>query len=212
MSLVCRRRRGPLLNSRRWWSGAILCSLLAGCGEQGVPVPSDRFHRLVVGAPQTVYQTPKLDGTMEVDRFRAAGILEDRAIIFVEHDSPNVMHQYHYHLWADAPTRMLQTVTMEYLRDARVADQVVVTGMRIDPTYTLIGDIKKLEHVVGNSSSVMVELEFGLREHKDGSVVWVKNYSAGRTVKDDSVGAATLAISESVEEILDNLSADLARR
>ena len=212
MSLVCRRRRGLLLNSRRWWSGAILYSLLAGCGEQGVPVPSDRFHRLVIGAPDTVYQTPKLDGTMEVDRFHAAGILEDRAIIFVEHESPNVMHQYHYHLWADAPTRMLQTVTMEYLRDARVADQVVVTGLRIDPSYTLIGDIKKLEHVVGNSSSVMVELEFGLREHKDGSVVWVKNYSASRPVKDDSVGAATFAISESVEEILDNLSADLARR
>ena len=189
-----------------------MCSVLAGCGEQGVPVPSDRFHRLMVGAPDTVYQTPELTGIMEVDRFRAAGIFQDRAIIFVEHDNPNVMHQYHYQLWADAPPRMLQIVTMEYLRDARLADQVVIAGSRIDPTYTLIGDIKKLEHVVGNSSSVVVELEFGLREHKDGSVVWVKHYSASRKVKDDSVGAATLAISESVKEILTSLSADLARR
>ena len=192
--------------------GAILCGLLAGCGEQGVPVPSDRFHRLTIGAPDTVYQTPKLTGAMEIDRFRAAGVLQNRAIIFVERDSPNVMHQYHYQLWADAPTRMLQIVTMEYLRDARLAEQVVISGSRIEPDYTLIGDIKKLEHVVGNSSSVVVELEFGLREHTHGSVVWVKSYSAVRKVNDDSVGAATRAISESVEEILTRLSADLARR
>jgi ABC-type uncharacterized transport system auxiliary subunit len=192
--------------------GAILCGVLAGCGEEGIPVPSDRFHRLSVGAPDTVYQTPKLNGVVEIDRFHATGVLQNRAIVFVETDSPHVMHQYHYQLWADDPTRMLQNVTLEYLRDARVADEVVMTGFRIDPTYTLIGDIKKLEHVVGNSSSVVVELEFGLREHKNGSVVWAKSYSAGRKVKDDSVAAATRAISESVREILTRLSADLAKR
>lgn len=200
------------MNSRRWWLGVILCSVLSGCGEQGVPVPSDRFHRLIIGAPDPVYQTPKLTGTLEIDRFHAAGVLQNRAIIFVEHDNPNVMHQYHYQLWADAPTRMLQIVTMEYLRDARLADQVVISGSSIEPEYTLIGDIKKLEHVVGNSSSVVVELEFRLREHEHGGVVWVKGYSAVRKVKDDSVGAATRAISESIQEILASLSADLARR
>ena len=212
MSVASCRRRGPLLSSRRWWVGAVLCGVLAGCGEQGVPVPSDRFHRLIIGTPDTVYQTPKLAGTIEIDRFHAAGVLQNRAIIFVEHDSPNVLHQYHYQLWADAPTRMLQIVTMEYLRDSRLADDVVISGSRTAPDYTLIGDIQKLEHVVGNSSSVVVEIEFGLREHEKGSVVWVKSYTAVGEVKDDSVGAATLAISESVEEILTSLSTDLARR
>ena len=190
----------------------MFCSLLAGCGEQGVPVPSDRFHRLIVGAPETVFPSPKLSGTLEVERFRADGVLQNRAIVFIEHDSPNVMHQYNYHLWADAPTRMLQIVTVEYLRDARLADQVVISGSRIDPSYTLIGDIKKLEHLVGDSSSVVVEIEFGLREHKDGSVVWLKTYTASKTVKDNNVGTASVAISESVEQILHDLSADLARR
>jgi len=185
--------------------------VLAGCGEQGVPVPSDRFHRLDIGGPATVYQTPQLAGVVEVDRFHAAGVLQDRAIVFVEHDNPNVMHQYNYHLWADSPTRMLQMATVDYLREAQLADQVVTTGLRIEPTYTLIGGIKKLEHVVGNSSSVVVELEFGLRERRDGSLVWVKSYTADMTVKDDSVATATRAISEAVEEILSNLSADLAR-
>ncbi len=200
------------MNSLRWWSGAILCGVLAGCGEQGVAVPSDRYHRLIIGAPTTVYETPRLAGTVEVDRFRAAGILQDRAIIFVEYDNPNVMHQYYYQLWADPPTRMLQEATVDYLRDAQLADLVVTTGLRIDPTYTLIGNIKKLEHVVGNSSSVVVELEFGLREHGNGGLIWIKSYSASRTVTDDTVAGATRAISEAVEEILTSLSADLARR
>jgi ABC-type uncharacterized transport system auxiliary subunit len=76
----------------------------------------------------------------------------------------------------------------------------------------LTGDIKKLEHIVGNSSSVVVELEFGLREHRDGSLVWVKTYTASMTVKDDRVGTATRAMSEAVAEILTSLSADLARQ
>ena len=185
--------------------------MLAGCSEQGVPVPSDRFYRLDVGGPATVYQTPQLAGIVEVDRFRAAGVLQDRAIVFVEYGNPNVMHQYNYHLWADSPTRMLQIATVDYLREAHLADQVVTTALRVQPTYTLIGDIKKLEHVVGNSSSVVVELEFGLRENRDGSLVWVKSYTTTMTVKDDKVATATRAISEAVEEILTNLSADLAR-
>jgi cholesterol transport system auxiliary component len=200
------------LNSRYWWSGAILASALAGCGGEGVPVPSDRFHRLTVGEPATVYETPQLEGTVEVDRFNAAGVLQDRAIIFIEHDNPNVMHQYHYHLWSDPPTRMLQIATVDYLRAAHMADQVVKTGRRIIPAYTLTGDIKRLEHVVGNSSSVLVELEFGLRGHKDGNLVWVKSYTVNKAVDDDSVETATRAIGEAVEEILASLSVDLAKR
>ena len=79
------------------------------------------------------------------------------------------------------------------------------------PSYTLTGEIKKLEHVVGNSSSVIVELEFGLREHEKGSQVWVRSYTVNRAVGDDSVAAATRAIGAAVEEILGELSADLAR-
>lgn len=176
-----------------------------------MPVPTDRFHRLSVGAPATVYQAPQLEGTVEVDRFNATGVLQDRAIIFIEHDKPNVMHQYHYQLWSDPPTRMLQTATVEYLRAAHLADQVVKTGLRVVPSYTLMGDIKRLEHVVGNSSSVQVELEFGLRDQRDGTLVWVKSYAASREVDNDSVAAATQAIGEAVEEILASLSADLAR-
>ena len=189
----------------------VLVGALAGCGGEGVPVPSDRFHRMNVGDPVKIYDAPQLAGTLEVDRFNAAGVLQDRAIIFVENKNPNVMHQYHYQLWSDPPTRMLQIATVDYLRAAHLADQVVKTGLRVVPSYTLTGEIKKLEHVVGNSSSVLVELDFELREHERGSLVWVKSYTVNKPVDDDSVAAATRAIGEAVEEILGSLSADLAR-
>lgn len=207
----CDRRRGLLLNSRYLWPVAAVCSIVAGCGGEGVPVPSDRFHRLTVGAPEVVYKSPRLTGIMEVDRFDAEDVLEDRAIVFTEHDNPNVLHQYQYQLWSDPPTRMLQTATVEYLRAAQIADQVVKTGLRIEPTYTLTGEIKKLEHMVGNSSSVLVEIEFGLKEHKAGDLVWTKTYAVRKVVPEGSVAAATRVISEAVEEILASLSMDLAR-
>ena len=189
----------------------MLVGALAGCGGEGVPVPSDRFHRMDVGSPATVCEAPQLTGTLEVDRFNATGVLQDRAIIYVEHDTPNVLHQYHYHLWADPPTRMLQMATVDYLKSTKVADRVIKSGLRVVPSYTLSGDIKRLEHVVGNSYSVLVELEFGLREHEQRSLVWVKSYTVNKAVDDDSVAAATRAIGEAVEEILASLSSDLAR-
>lgn len=200
------------MNSRRWWLVAVLSGVLGACGGQGVPAPSDEFHRLAVGAPSVVYSKPPIAGVLEVDRFHASDVLQDRAIVFVEHDSPNVLHQYRYQLWADEPTRMLQTVTIDYLREAHLADRVVAAGLRVVPAYTLTGDLRKLEHEVGSPSGVSVALEFYLREHKSGSVVWMKGYNAGRTVQNSSVGAASRAIGEAVEEILGNLSMDLARR
>lgn len=190
----------------------MLCGILAGCGGQGVPVPSDRFHRLSVGAPSTVYQTPSLAGTVEVERFLADGVLQDRAIVFVEHDNPNVLQQYQYQLWAEPPTRMLQAATVEYLREAHVADQVVDSDVRVEPSYTLTGEIKKLEHVRGNSSSVLVELEYRLQDYRRGDLVWVKTYRVGKAARDASVAAATDAIGQAVADVLAMLSDDLARR
>lgn len=208
----CNRRWGAPLNSRNLWPGVVVCGVLVGCGGQGVAVPSDRYHRLTLAPPANVYQAPKLIGTVEVARFLANGVLQDRAIIFTEHDNPNVLHQYQYQFWSDPPSRMLQAATVEYLRATHIADQVVKTGLRIEPTYTLTGDIKKLEHVVGNSSSVQVELEFGLREYKGGDLVWLKAYTARKAVDDASVAAATRAMGKAVEEILASLSMDLAGR
>ena len=200
------------MSSRHRWLAVVLSVALVACGEQGVPVPSDQFHRLNVGAPGVVYEKAPISGVLEVDRFRASEVLQDRAIVFVEHDSPNVLHQYYYQLWVDEPPRMLQTVTIDYLREAHLADQIVGTGLRIVPAYTLSGEIKRFEHEIGSPSSVAVALEFSLREHKSGSMVWMKSYNASRTVANSSVSAATRAISEAVEEILGRLSTDLASR
>lgn len=191
--------------------GTLLCGTLAGCGQQGVPVPTDRFHRLMVDAPATVYPAPHIAGTVEVERFDAAGVLQGRPIVFVQNDNPNVLHQYQYQLWVDSPTRLLQHATVDYLRQANLADQVVPSGLRIEPTYTLVGDIRQLEHVIGNSTSVVVELEFKLREHKEDRLVWLKSYKATRAVKDGTVGAATRAMSEAISDIMAELAADLAR-
>ena len=72
------------MNSRQLWTVAVLCAGLAGCGQQGVPVPTDRFHRLMIESPATVYPTPRLPGVLEVERFSADGVLQGRSIIFVD--------------------------------------------------------------------------------------------------------------------------------
>lgn len=197
------------MSSRSLGSAVVLCTILVGCGGQGAPVPTDRFYRLNVAAPSAVFETPKLAGTLEVDRFKASGVLQDRAIVFVEQGYPNVMQQYQYQLWEDPPTLMLETATVEYLRSTHLADQVVTAGLRIEPSYTLTADIRKLEHVVGSSSSVRVEIEYRLRDYRRGDLVWVKTYKVAKAARDASVVAATEAIGDAVGEILANLTTDL---
>ena len=72
------RRQVPRSSSRSRWAAVLVCAALVGCGEQGVPVPTDRFHRLTVEGPTGVYEAPRLEGILEVERFNAAGVLQGR--------------------------------------------------------------------------------------------------------------------------------------
>ena len=200
------------MSSRLGLAGAALCTLLVGCGQQPVAVPKDHFYRLSITPSASVVRAEKLEGVVQVDRFGADGLFQDRAIVYAHSDTPNVLHQYRYHFWTEAPTRMLQNVTVQYLRSAHLADQIVTPEHRTDASFTLSGDIRKLEHIVGNSSRVLVEIEYGLRRNSDGSLVWLKDYRVSKVIADEHVSGATQAISQAMSEILSELIADISSR
>lgn len=186
----------------------IVSTALAGCGQP--QVPQDRFYRLATALPEKTFETPRLEGSLVVERFVADGLISERSIVYAT-SSDTELEQYHYHYWIDSPTRMLQELMVSYLRAVNLATQVVTSEFRIAPDYTLSGKIKRLEQVRGGSPQVVAELEFGLKSRTGGGLLWLKEYRVEEDAADDSVGSAVNALSKAVSRIYAELLEDISR-
>jgi len=191
---------------------AVLAAILLAASCAQPPVPQEYFHRLTAAPTERQGASPRLEGTLEIERFAAEGLIHDRALVYVDARHPHTLRQYRYHFWTDSPTRMLQHTTADYLRDVNLARRVVTPELRASPSYTLTGKVKRLEHVVGNSARVVVELEFGLRRESDGELVWMQGYEVEKEIDQDGVLAAVRSMNEAVEQILANLVRDVEVR
>lgn len=182
--------------------------VVAGCAQ--VPVPQDHFYRLVVSAPAHRLERPLMPGTLVVNRFLADGLLSERAVVYMTAGAPNELEQYHYRYWSDPPTRLLQDLTIDYLRAAGVAREVVSPAMRARADYTLTGKLKRLELVRGAHPRAVVAVELGIERERDGRLVWLKGYEASRPVASDDVVALAAALGHALDDIFGKVVADLS--
>lgn len=189
---------------------SVAALVIAGCGGTAEAPPQESFYRLDVADPPRA--TAPLDGSMVVRRFTTDGTVGQRPIVYAEADSRHALHQYNYHFWVDTPARMVQELTVDMMRAARVADPVVTPEVRVDPDYELTGKIKVLEHIRGDESSVIVGLGFALQRLRDGELLLVRDYVVERRAADASVTEATRAANEALGEIYAMFVADFDAR
>lgn len=191
---------------------ALLCvASLAGCGS-AAPVPQDKFYRLQAVSTAAPSATPKLDGTLEIERFSADGLTAGRPIVYAESDVPNQLLEYHYHFWTQPPTIMLQDELVTYLRAANYAKNVVTPEMRINPDYGLTGRIRRFEQVLGSPDAAVIEIEVGLRRIADGKLMLLKTYRHESKQSSRGVPAAVVAMNEALNIVYSDLLADLRTR
>lgn len=194
---------------RNLLAGTLALSLVSGCA--GPPAPEDHHFRLVPETPAAL-SAPVLDGPLRVKRFTADGLLAQRPLVYAKSSSPQALQQYNYHFWADVPTVMVQELVVRALRDARVSAQVTTPAHGVDADYELVGRIDRLEHVLGESPSVSVALEFGIVHPGRRELVWLRSYVVERPVDGPGVAAAVNAMSLALSDILSRVVDDLARR
>lgn len=190
----------------RWLSWPILAIALAGCAQ--APVPADRFYRLLPPVARAL-ERPALPGTLVVKRFSADGLLAQRAVVYADSAAPGVLYQYRYHFWADAPTALLQDLTVQALREARVAHEVVRPDLGVDARYILSGRVRRLEHLLGDAPAVVVSLELAITAADQGAPIVLGDHQLSLPLAEPGVDAAVQAISEAVGRILDEFIAGL---
>lgn len=192
----------------RSWTWPLLAIALAGCAQ--APVPADRFYRLLPPAPRAL-ERPALPGTLLVKRFSADGLLGQRAVVYADVAAPGVLYQYRYHFWADAPNSLLQDLTVQALRAARVAREVVTPELGVDARYVLFGRVRRLEHLLGDSPAVAVSLELGITGADHDVPIVLEDHQITLPLAESGVDAAVQAMSEAVRQILDEFIAGLPR-
>jgi len=121
-------------------------------------VPEDAFYRLEVSPPPSPTNKVPLAGILEVDPFRADPLTSGRAMLYRSANAPARIHRLPYTFWMDAPAAMLQREVAEYLRAAKVVEQVVTPAARTNARYALAGTIVRLEQMRSPSPSVVIGL------------------------------------------------------
>lgn len=180
---------------------------LAGCGSD--PVPRDTFYRLGAPAPVAARAGGPIAGAIEVPPLRAAGIVNERAILY--RDGPSTLAQYSYRDWVEAPALMLQRSLVEILRQAQAFESVVTPDMRLDRDYELRGELRQWEHVrIGGQSAVAIEIEISIRRVADNAQVLLKTYKASEAAQGATVDAAVAAFTRGMNGIYTALLTDLA--
>ena len=181
--------------------------VLAACGKPA-PVPSEHFYHLQLGQPPPVAAGPVLNGIIQVERFSAAGVLEQRAILHGK-DAAEVQ-AYHYHAWTEVPAVMLQMQMVRFLRAAGAATTVVTPEQRLAPDYILRGRILRLEQRTASPPMGIVELELSVQRQRDRRLVWLQTYRQRLRAHDASVAAAVAAMAQALTQIYADFLRDVA--
>ena len=172
---------------------------LGACAQP--ELPKDHYYRLNVTAPQQAKQKVIFQGTIEIERFVADGLTAGRSIVYSDSGNEQQLMEQHYHFFSLSPIIMLRDQLIDLLRAANVATMVVSPEMRARPDYRLTAKIKRLEKVVGSQPSAIVELELGLQNERNGSIIHLENYRVEVEAPSQSVDDAVISMNMALTDI-----------
>ncbi|MEM7252895.1 MAG: hypothetical protein AAF493_15875 [Pseudomonadota bacterium] len=192
-------------------------AFLAGCSS-APPVPADHFYRL----PFPKQLGPAHLGTTDLDLrlgevaivqpFRSTGLHNERALLYSDDPGGLRLKRYHYHLWTDAPPKLLQEQLAAYLRRAKAA-RLVRTSSGPIPNHLITGHIYRFEqHVKPKGREVFVELELGVERPGEYKPFVSRRYATQKLVSGDAVKVVDVVaqFGAAVDEIYSRFLTDLA--
>jgi ABC-type uncharacterized transport system auxiliary subunit len=90
-----------------------------------------------------------------------------------------------------------------------VAREVTTPDIQVDAEFELLGKIRRMEQLRGDSPKVIVDFEFSLTRTRRAELIWLQSYTVEVPCSDDSLVAAVAAFNEAVSQIFAELSQDI---
>jgi cholesterol transport system auxiliary component len=190
----------------------MLCVLLAGCAS-APGIPETSYFRLPARAEAAaVTASPALAGPIMVETFLADGVHSSQAMLYSLDPQGERLRAYHYQLWIDPPTRMLQRRLIAQLRDSGAAPLVAGQLPPSRDLWRVQGRIEAFERVRRDDRwHVQVALQLRV-DHGDAALPrLLRDYrrelpAGGETVR-DTVRAMGAAIDSIYAEFIADLVA-----
>ena len=183
---------------------------LAGCSSP--TVPDFTYYRLPQPQPLEVAPAP-LFGDIVVDVFGADGLYADQALIYAVDPSAQQLRQYHYQLWTDPPTRVLQRRLIEQLREAKVAGDVTDELPASHPATRISGAILRFDRSPNGSGGFNATVELKLRaDDANGTPIIDDYYRAELPAAGSDLKATVDAYGAALDQIFGEFYADLKKQ
>lgn len=187
---------------------ATLLLLLAGCAS-GPGIPETTYFRL---PPRTAVEAgePVLDAPLIVEPFFADGVHAEQALLYALDEDGTRVRAYHYQLWIDPPTRLLQRRLIRTLGEAHVAPLVIERLQTATRQYRLLARLDSFERVPrGDGWLVSVALQVRVDGNDGSAPLLLREYRRTQPAEGSSVRESVRAMGVAVDAIYAELLADL---
>ena len=199
------------MNGNRWIAlGAALA--LAACGTPP-RIPDFTYFRLPAPAPVMPLPAPLFTDAVVVEAFAADGLYSDKALIYALDSTAQQLRQYHYQLWTDPPTRILQRRLIARLRSAQLAPRITDEMPASAAALRIRGIILRFDRVPAADGGFDAVVALKLRASSvDGEPIVDQLYQAHQHASAAGLAATVDAFGAAVDEIFAKFQADLDHR
>ena len=184
--------------------------VLAGCSSP--TVPDFTYYRLPRPEPLPQSPAPLFRESVVVDAFGADGLYADQSLIYGLDASAQELRQYHYQLWTDPPTRILQRRLILQLREAKVSAQVTDELPASSEAVRISGVILRFDRVPIAAGGFNAVVALKLRaDAPDGQPLLDEYYRAELPASGPTVKATVDAYGAALDQIYAQFYADLRK-
>jgi cholesterol transport system auxiliary component len=183
---------------------------LAACSAP--TVPDFTYYRLP--RPEPLEMAPKpLFGDVVVDVFAADGLYGDQALIYATDPGAQELRQYHYQLWTDPPTRVLQRRVIEQLRKTNIAGEITDELPASHPAIRISGQILRVDRAPNEAGGFTATVALKLRaDDETGTPMLDEYYRAERPAADATMRATVDAYGAALDQVFAAFYADLRKK
>jgi cholesterol transport system auxiliary component len=188
-----------------------LVSVIACTGCSAPAVPDVSYFRmpayvLSVAAPDEPVQALPI----VVDPLRASGVYNDQSILYALKPDGSIK-AYHYQLWDEAPSVLVQRRLIDTLRARRAASMVTDRLPAVLDSIRIGGTIERFERTrTATGWMARVRIELRVERDSQSAPLLLNQYGADVTANSDTVDASVRAFARAVDECLDAFWAEFS--
>jgi len=186
--------------------GVVVGNVVVGGCIMKSPQPEVRYYALALTVPEVPASTAQT--SLVVRPFTARDPYNQERLVY--RSSPYQLDFYNYHRWAASPAELVTDWTRRYLRGTGLFAKVLPTPEG-NTDFALGGVIRQVEEVDHEQTwEAVLTIDFWLARADQRSPFWFRSYTATQPAARRNPQAIAEAMSRNLENILGQLTADLA--